>query len=116
MYNQYNYIGVVYKYTLKEDCPQNGWVYIGETKNEKKRRYDWQESKSKYGGKSITSARNTFGISDNTWDYEVIEYVYSDSPENLKIDLVNREKHHIAQYKNYNVSLFNGNKGGKGRG
>lgn len=114
---QWKHLGVVYKYTLIEDCPEYGWVYIGESSNEKKRRYDWSEKNNhNYGGKSITRARANYGVSSNTWEYDVLEYVFADTPQQLQIELVNREKHHIAQYKNYNVNLFNGNSGGKGRG
>lgn len=114
---QWKHVGVVYKYTLTKDCPENGWVYIGETRNEKKRRYDWSEENNKsYGGKSITQARDNYGVSSSTWEYEVLEYVFSDTPQQLQADLVDREKYHIAQYKNHSVNLFNGNSGGKGRG
>jgi len=83
--------GVVYRYILtKEDAPEYGWSYVGETMTEKERIKSWRNSGNKsYGGKKCYDARKQYGW--ECWKYEVLERVYACSQEDLNKMLIERE-------------------------
>lgn len=108
--------GVVYSYQLSSNDEKNGWHYVGATTDETKRRYEWQESKSRYGGKKITDARNTYGVSvDSTWKYEVLEIVTAGNIDELQGKLTKYESEWIKKLdsveKGFNSSYGQGNQG-----
>ena len=85
------YKGIIYCHRLLEtdEC------YVGETKDEKARKYCWNSAKSSYGGPKVKEARMNFGIDDSIWSYGVLETVTADSEEELDIKLKDRERHWI---------------------
>ena len=55
--------GVVYRYVNQTDGEEKGWSYVGNTMNEKTRRYSWNNHGNKYyGGEKINVARGHFGL------------------------------------------------------
>lgn len=106
------YEGVIYKYTNKTTSKP----YVGETDNEESRRKSWnRRSDSAYGGKKIKEARQTYGTSEDAWDYEVLEKILSDTHEDQLNQLTEREEYWIrkedAVENGYNNSYGKGNKG-----
>ena len=92
------YIGLIYKRTLvKEDCPDNGKVYVGATTDPKGRDSNWRKKNSHtYGGKKITEARTLYPDLDN-WASEYIETVEAETPEELSKLLEEREDYWINE-------------------
>lgn len=106
--------GIVYRYVLKVPGDEYGWSYIGETVRPRQRRQNWKKPNGKYyaGGK-IGTARVKYGVSDDVWDYEVLEILTSNDPKELKRRLEERETHYIAQFDSV-VHGFNTSCGGTG--
>lgn len=104
--------GVVYRYVNQSDGAEKGWSYVGNTMNERTRRYSWNNHGNKhYGGEKINVARGQFGLESFT--YEVLE-VICDADENaLQVKLDEREEYYMNQFDSipngYNIS-----KGGTG--
>ena len=68
------YKGVVYRYVNNVDCDEYGWCYVGNTTDEKHRRYSWNNHGNKnYGGRKINDARKRYGLEN--FEYEVLERV-----------------------------------------
>lgn len=66
--------GTLYLRTLKVECEQKGWNYVGGTMDEKDRQRKWNNPKNKtYGGKKIQDAREKYGVSSTAWDYRILE-------------------------------------------
>ena len=106
--------GIVYRYVLKVPGDEYGWSYIGETVRPRQRRQNWKKPNGKYyaGGK-IGTAHVKYGVSDDVWDYEVLEILTSNDPKELKRRLEERETHYIAQFDSV-VHGFNTSCGGTG--
>ena len=111
------YEGIVYRYVLKVPGEEYGWSYIGETTNPHQRRQNWKKPAGKYyaGGK-IDAARAKYGVTDDIWDYEVLETLKSNDMFSLRQQLEEREAYYIAKYdsvaKGFNTSAGGtGNKG-----
>lgn len=82
--------GIIYKYTFPD-----GKVYIGQTRNPKKRMRDHIDPKTGLVNTGFWEAYQRFG----TYEYEVIREIESDNEDEL-IDLLNRwESGYIYQYK-----------------
>ena len=82
--------GIIYKYTFPD-----GKVYIGQTRNPKKRMRDHIDPKTGPVNKGFWEAYQRFG----TYEYEVLREIESDNEDEL-IDLLNRwESGYIYQYK-----------------
>lgn len=109
-----NYEGVVYRYYI---TTQDGreLSYIGQTTNEKKRRYCWNSSKSSYGGSKIDEARKTYGLV--AFQYEVLEIVKAETLGKLKTMLAESEAYSIKLFNSvdegFNSSFGKGTKGMK---
>ena len=109
-----NYEGVVYRYVLKAPGIEHGWSYIGETTHLKERRKNWKKpSRKHYAGGKIGAARIKYGISDDVWDFEILEQMHGDDHAALKQKLQEREEHYIALYDSV-VNGFNTSCGGTG--
>ena len=110
------YEGVVYRYMNKTEGDENGWSYVGNTTDEKHRRYGWNNHGNKnYGGKKINDARTKFG--PENFDYEVLEKVSAATVGELKALMDQKEATYIKQFNSiqqgYNRSEGGtGNKGG----
>ena len=110
------YEGVVYRYINKTEGDENGWCYVGNTTDEKHRRYGWNNHGNRnYGGKKISDARKKFG--PENFDYEVLEIVSAATVGELKATLDEKEAVYIKQFNSiqqgYNRSEGGtGNKGG----
>ena len=64
--------GVVYCYTNLSEGEEKGWSYVGNTMNEKTRRYSWNNHGNKsYGGEKINTARKEYGLEN--FEYKVLE-------------------------------------------
>ena len=82
--------GIIYKYTFPD-----GKVYIGQTRNPKKRKREHIDPKIGPVNTGFWEAYQRFG----TYEYEVIREIESDNEDEL-IDLLNRwESGYIYQYK-----------------
>lgn len=110
------YMGVVYRYINLVEGDEFGWCYVGNTTDEKHRKYSWNNHGNKsYGGYKINSARERFGLEN--FDYEVLKKVEAETVEKLKAQLDEIETTYIKQFnsveKGYNRSAGGtGNKGG----
>ena len=110
------YMGVVYRYINLVEGDEFGWCYVGNTTDEKHRKYSWNNHGNKsYGGYKINSARDRFGLEN--FDYEVLKKVEAETVEKLKAQLDEIETVYIKQFnsveKGYNSSEGGtGNKGG----
>lgn len=110
------YVGVVYRYINKVEGDEYGWCYVGNTTDEKHRRYSWKNHGNKsYGGKKINEARKKYGLEN--FEYEELERVEAETVEKLKAQLDEIETVYIKQFnsveKGYNSSEGGtGNKGG----
>ena len=110
------YMGVVYRYINLVEGDEFGWCYVGNTTDEKHRKYSWNNHGNKsYGGYKINSARDRFGLEN--FDYEVLKKVEAETVEKLKAQLDEIETVYIKQLnsveKGYNSSEGGtGNKGG----
>lgn len=106
------YEGVVYRYINKTEGDENGWSYVGNTTDEKHRRYGWNNHGNKnYGGKKINDARKKFGLENFT--YEILERVEAATVEELKTMLDEKEAAYIEKF-NSTVQGYNRSKGGSG--
>lgn len=110
------YVGVVYRYINKVESVEYGWCYVGNTTDEKHRRYSWNNHGNKnYGGKKINDARSKYGLEN--FEYNELERVEAETVEKLKAQLDEIETVYIKQFnsveKGYNSSEGGaGNKGG----
>lgn len=103
------YKGIIYCHRLIEtdEC------YVGETKDENARKYNWNSQKSSYGGQKIRYARENYGIDDSIWSYGKLETVTADTEEELDAKLKERESHWIKTLDSVEHG-FNANYGGRG--
>ena len=103
------YKGIIYCHRLIEtdEC------YVGETKDENARKYNWNSQKSSYGGQKIRDARENYGIDDSIWSYGKLETVTADCEEELDAKLKERESHWIKTLDSVEHG-FNANYGGRG--
>lgn len=110
------YVGIVYRYINKVEGDEYGWCYVGNTTDEKHRRYGWNNHGNKnYGGKKINDARSKNGLEN--FKYNELERVEAETVEKLKAQLDEIETVYIKQFnsveKGYNSSEGGtGNKGG----
>lgn len=110
------YVGVVYRYINKVESDEFEWCYVGNTTDEKHRKYSWNNHGNKsYGGKKINEARKKYGLEN--FEYEVLERVEAETVAKLKAQLDEIETTYIKQFnsveKGYNSSEGGtGNKGG----
>lgn len=110
------YVGIVYRYINKVEGDEYGWCYVGNTTDEKHRRYSWNNHGNKnYGGKKINDARSKNGLEN--FEYNELERVEAETVEKLKAQLDEIETVYIKQFnsveKDYNSSEGGtGNKGG----
>ncbi len=108
--------GVVYRYVNTVEGAEYGWCYVGNTTDEKHRKYSWNNHGNKsYGGKKINEARKKYGLEN--FEYEVLERVEAETVAKLKAQLDEIETTYIKQFnsveKGYNRSAGGtGNKGG----
>lgn len=109
--------GVIYKRTLKVECPENGFSYIGNTLNEEERKRSWSyQNNFNYGGVKITDARRKYGVGEDVWDYAVVERYYSNycsTDEEFRKELNEREEDYIRIFDSIDHG-FNTSKGGSG--
>lgn len=106
------YVGVVYRYINMVEGDEFGWCYVGNTTDEKHRRYSWNNHGNKnYGGKKINDARKKFGLENFT--YEILERVEAATVEELKTMLDEKEAAYIEKF-NSTVQGYNRSKGGSG--
>lgn len=106
--------GVVYRYILKAPGIEHGWSYIGETLDLPNRRRYWKNpSGQHYAGGKIGAARNKYGVTDDVWDFEILEQIPGYDRAALKQILQEREEHYIALYDSV-VNGFNISCGGTG--
>ncbi len=88
------YRGVIYERKNKI----TGKSYVGKTENEKIRKQSWNnKSNNSYGGEKITDARKQYGIGSDVWDYSVLEEVFTDTQEEMKAKLKERETFWIKE-------------------
>lgn len=99
--------GIIYKYTSP-----SGKVYIGQTKNESKRKRAFKCLECSYGGKAINNARAKY-IPEN-FLYEVLEVIKANNKESLQDLLDDRESYYISYYKSNNPKYgYNETTGGQ---
>lgn len=104
--------GVVYRYVNTVEGAEYGWCYVGNTTDEKHRKYSWNNHGNKnYGGKKINDARNRFGLENFT--YEILEHVEAATVEELKTMLDEKEAAFIEKF-NSTVQGYNRSKSGTG--
>ena len=110
--NNGDFEGIVYRYYVI-DADGRELSYIGQTQNEKKRRYSWNSSKNGYGGPRINDARRSYGLS--AFKYEVLETVVAKTKDELKKMLDDLETYSIRLFDSinngFNTSLGKGTKG-----
>lgn len=99
--------GVIYCYTNKI----NGKKYIGQTTDERKRKYRFKHSQQ-YGGLKINNARNKYGTSDN-WTYKVLIRKQYINEEDVSFDLDLLEMFYIDKFDSFNNG-YNSTYGGDG--
>lgn len=106
--------GIVYRYVLKVPGDEYGWSYIGETMRPRQRRQNWKKTNGKYyaGGK-IGTARVKYGVSDDVWEYIILEHITDTDKATLKQRLQALEEKYIAQFDSV-VHGFNTSCGGTG--
>lgn len=107
------YTGIVYRYVLKVPGEDYGWSYIGETTNPSQRRQNWKKPYESYAGDKINAARAKYGVSDEIWEYEVLESLQDSDMTSLALLLKKREAHYIKKYDSV-VNGFNVSCGGTG--
>ena len=100
--------GVVYRYVNQADGREKGWSYVGNTMNEKMRRYSWNNHGNKnYGGEKINVARGQFGL--ESFAYEMLEVITDVDEKTLQKQLDEREEHYMKQFDSiqhgYNTSM-----------
>ena len=106
------YEGVVYRYVNTVEGDEVGWCYVGNTTDEKHRRYSWNNHGNKnYGGKKINDARKKFGLENFT--YEILERIETATVEELKTMLDEKETEYIEKF-NSSAQGYNRSKGGTG--
>ena len=106
------YEGVVYRYVNTVEGDEVGWCYVGNTTDERHRRYSWNNHGNKnYGGKKINDARKKFGLENFT--YEILERIEAATVEELKTMLDEKETEYIEKF-NSSVQGYNRSKGGTG--
>ena len=106
------YRGVIYERHNKATDQS----YVGKTDNEKIRKQSWNNKGSRsYGGKKIMEARKEYGTGPDSWDYNVLEEIFSDTHEEIDAKLKERETHWIREKdtveNGYNHSYGDGNLG-----
>lgn len=90
------YRGIVYKYTSS-----SGKVYIGQTTDEKRRKWQFNSLQIKYGSNKIDNARKKYGPS--SFQYEVLFECEQDYLEKLTPILDNKETELIKYYNSINL-------------
>ena len=106
------YEGVVYRYMNKTEGDENGWCYVGNTTDERRRRYSWNNHGNRsYGGKKISDAREKFELEN--FDYEVLEIVSAATVGELKATLDEKEAVYIKQFNSIQQG-YNSSEGGTG--
>lgn len=106
------YEGVVYRYVNTVEGDEFGWCYVGNTTDERHRRYSWNNHGNKnYGGKKINDARTKFG--PENFDYEVLEYVSAATECELKATMDGKEAVYIKQFNSIQQG-YNSSEGGAG--
>lgn len=104
--------GVVYRYVNQADGREKGWSYIGNTMNERTRRYSWNNHGNKsYGGEKINAARGQFGL--ESFAYEVLEVITGADEITLQKQLNEREEYYMKQFDSIQHG-YNTSKGGTG--
>lgn len=88
-----------------------GKRYIGKTINMKERNRQWRRPNNhSYGGKSIQSARDKYGVADADWETVIIEKIFADTREELALKLKKAETGWIRYYDSV-ANGFNGSYG-----
>lgn len=106
------YEGVVYRYVNNVEGDEYCWCYVGNTTDEKHRRYSWNNHGNKnYGGKKINDARNKFGL--ESFSYEILEQLEAATVEELKTMLDEKEAMYIEKF-NSTIQGYNKSRGGTG--
>lgn len=97
--------GIIYKYTSP-----SGKVYIGQTINEKRRRYSFYNLNRRYAGPKIERARKKYG--PKNFKYEVIFKVSSHIQDEVREILNKKEKEYIQLFNSLNNG-YNSSIGGE---
>lgn len=97
-------IGIIYKYTSPD-----GKIYIGQTVNESKRRFDFLNVNKKYAGGKINRARKQF--SPKAFKYEILYKNKFNNYRKAKFTLNLLERKYIKKFDSFHSGL-NGNFGG----
>ena len=100
-------IGIIYKYTSP-----SGKCYIGQTLNEKKRKYTFYNLKQSYGSAKINNARNKYG--PDNFLYEILFEYESDNKDEIITILGEKEMFFIDKYDLINNG-YNYQPGGKNK-
>ena len=104
--------GVVYCYTNISEGEEKGWQYVGNTMNEKTRKYSWNNHGNKsYGGEKINAARNEHGLEN--FEYRVLEVHYDSNEKKLQEKLDEREAYFVEKFDSIEHG-YNTSKGGTG--
>ncbi len=104
--------GVIYRYINQTEGNEKGWSYVGNTMNEKTRRYSWNNHGNKnYGGEKINAARAKYKLENFT--YEVLEEIYDADENALQMKLDEREAYYVQQFDSIGHG-YNTSKGGTG--
>lgn len=98
------YQGIIYKYTSPSKK-----VYIGQTRDEKDRRYRWNNLNKPYAGIKIERARKKYG--PENFQYEVLFSIETENEYDLTTILNQKEIEYILLYDSYNNG-YNSSTGG----
>ena len=112
-------LGFIYRKTLiapsSKGTKDEGKMYIGKTTNLERRFRKWNNVKSPYGGRKINNARIKYGVSDASWDTEILKVIRARSIEERNEKLKKAEEECIRQFssvkKGFNSSYGDGFKG-----
>lgn len=93
-----------------------GKLYVGKSSNMKIRDYSWNNRGNKrYGGSSISAARETWGVSKESWETTILEKIFADTKEELDKKLKEAETKWIRELdtvaKGFNSAYGDGNLG-----
>ena len=99
--------GIIYKYTSP-----SGKCYIGQTLNERERKYKFYNLNQSYGSAKINNARKKYG--PNNFSYEVLFEYESESKNEITEILGEREIFYINKYNSVNDG-YNYQSGGKNK-
>lgn len=86
--------GIIYKYTSP-----SGKVYIGQTRDERKRRSKWFSTGTYYAGSKLENARKKYG--PENFEYEVLMRIQSDNEDDLVKTLNMKESEYIKLYDSF---------------